>query len=148
MKPLLVITELEQLKSISDPFRIQLLSLMADGPKTGQMLADTLALPRAKVHYHLNQLLSHNIITIHHTEEKNSIIQKFYQPAARKIIPSANIFNFNHTDQQAAPAVYNIKMNNADYENFSKLLSDKEQRKISKKETATADEYAVYVLKI
>ena len=43
MKPLLVITELEQLKSISDPFRIQLLSLMADGPKTGQMLADTLA---------------------------------------------------------------------------------------------------------
>ena len=40
MKPLLVITELEQLKSISDPFGIQRF-LMADGPKTGQMLADT-----------------------------------------------------------------------------------------------------------
>lgn len=77
MEKLLVINELDQLKAISDPFRLQLLSMMANEPKTGQMLADELNLPRAKIHYHLNQLLTHNIIALAHTVEKNSIIQKF-----------------------------------------------------------------------
>ncbi|MHC0553204.1 helix-turn-helix domain-containing protein [Salinicoccus sp. CNSTN-B1] len=61
MKKLLVIDNLAQLKSVSDPFRIQLLTMLGEKPKTGQMLADELEIPRAKIHYHLNELLKNGI---------------------------------------------------------------------------------------
>lgn len=84
MKKLLVIDNLAQLKSVSDPFRIELLTMLGEKPKTGQNLADELDIPRAKIHYHLNELLKNEIIHVVKTEEKNSIIQKFYAPVAKK----------------------------------------------------------------
>ena len=147
MEKLLIINELDQLKSISDPFRLQLLSMMADEPKTGQMLADELGLPRAKIHYHLNQLLSHNIITVSHTVEKSSIIQKFYRPAAEAIVPSINIFNFNKKTGAAPYASYIISPDDKELELLDIQLSRLKTGKRVKKETATADEYTVYMLK-
>lgn len=147
MEKLLIITELDQLKSISEPFRLQLLSMIAEEAKTGQMLADELELPRAKVHYHLNQLLSHNIITVAHTMEKNSIIQKFYRPAAEKIVPSINIFNFNKENDAESLEVYEILMNDTEHRKLADELSRLQNRKKAKKETATANEYAVYMMK-
>lgn len=146
MEKLLIITELDQLKSISDPFRLQLLSMMAEEPKTGQMLADELGLPRAKVHYHLNQLLAHNIITVAHTIEKNSIIQKFYRPAAEKILPSINIFNFSQPNDAASLVSYTMLLNENEHGKLTRNLTELENRKKTKKETATANEYAVYMM--
>ncbi|CDZ98891.1 Helix-turn-helix domain protein [Jeotgalicoccus saudimassiliensis] len=150
MEKLLIINELDQLKSISDPFRLQLVGMMADEPKTGQMLADELGLPRAKIHYHLNQLLSHNIITVSHTVEKSSIIQKFYRPAAEAIVPSINIFNFNNKNGAVPYAAYTISPDEHELEILNSRLTALENSKKdneNKKETATADEYAVYMLK-
>lgn len=147
MKKLLIITELDQLKAISDPFRLQLLSMIAEEAKTGQMLADELELPRAKIHYHLNQLLSYNIITVAHTMEKNSIIQKFYRPAAEKIVPSINIFNFNKESNSESYEAYEILMNDTEHGKLTDELSRLQKRKKAKKETATANEYAVYMMK-
>lgn len=147
MEKLLIITELDQLKSISDPFRLQLLSMIAEEAKTGQMLADELEMPRAKVHYHLNQLLSHNIITVAYTMEKNSIIQKFYRPAAEKIVPSINIFNINKENDAESLEAYEILMNDTEQRKLTDELSRLQKRKKAKKETATANEYAVYVMK-
>lgn len=146
MEKLLIITELDQLKSISDPFRLQLLSMMAEEPKTGQMLADELGLPRAKVHYHLNQLLAHNIITVAHTVEKNSIIQKFYRPAAEKILPSINIFNFRQPNDAESLVSYTMLLNEEEHDKLTHNLAELQNRKKTKKETATADEYAVYMM--
>ncbi len=148
MEKLLVINELDQLKAISDPFRLQLLSMMAEEPKTGQMLADELNLPRAKIHYHLNQLLTHNIIALAHTVEKNSIIQKFYRPAAETIVPSINIFNLNAKNSVSSSESYSIKLTNDQFTKLTSKLDKLSVRKSEKKETATADEYAVYMMKI
>lgn len=147
MEKLLIINELNQLKSISDPFRLQLLSMMRDEAKTGQMLADELGLPRAKVHYHLNQLLKHNIITVSHTAKKNSIVQKFYRPAAEMIVPSINIFNYGNQTEAAPHAVYNLILDDSELEQLDSRLSRLESEKREKKETATAKEYAVYMMK-
>lgn len=147
MEKLLVISNLEQLKSISDPFRLELLSLMSQEPQTGQMLADALDIPRAKVHYHLNQLLQHNIITVAYTMEKNSIIQKFYEPAAETIVPSINILSFNQKKDDNAPAIYNITMTENEYKLFTEDMTLKDKNTKAKKETATDNGYAVCVFK-
>lgn len=146
MKKLLIIDNLEQLKSISDPFRLELMEMIAKTPKTGQMLADELALPRAKVHYHLNQLLAHNIIRIARTETKNSIIQKFYQPVAEKIILNIDILNYKKSDNKKDKQSYKIKLDEDEYNDFKKDLKDFVKKRRPKKETATANEYTVQIL--
>lgn len=80
----LMIDNLPQLKCVSDPFRIKLLELIAAKPKTGQQLADELDIPRAKIHYHLAELEKNGIIEIVKTEQKHSIIQKFYAPVKKR----------------------------------------------------------------
>lgn len=143
MKNLLVIKDLEQLKSISDPFRMKLLAMMSEEAKTGQMLADELELPRAKVHYHLSQLLKHGIITISHTAEKKSILQKFYIPSAKHIIADMNILNYNPLSEHSDPHVYQLKLN--DY-SFNALKEHLKNLNNEKNATDTAS-YLINIVK-
>ncbi|MBJ3791900.1 ArsR family transcriptional regulator, partial [Bacillus sp. OA1] len=46
---------------------------------------------RAKIHYHLKELEKNSLIEIVYTEEKNGIIQKFYQSVARGFTPAADL---------------------------------------------------------
>lgn len=144
MKKLLVIKDLEQLKSISDPFRMKLLAMMSEEAKTGQMLADELDLPRAKVHYHLSQLLKHGIITISHTAEKKSILQKFYIPSAEHIIADMNILNYKPLSEHSDPHVFQLKIN--DY-SFNALLDNIENLKEEQSDTDSKN-YLVNIVKV
>jgi len=89
------IEKLEQLKVISDPFRIKILWELDDEAKTGKMLADSLGLPPSKMRYHLTELQKAGLIVIEKTEVKNGIVQKFFRPIAKmisleKILPAIN----------------------------------------------------------
>ncbi|TDL96650.1 ArsR/SmtB family transcription factor [Macrococcus carouselicus] len=99
MQDILLIDNLAQLKCISDPFRIKLLECLYTTPKTGQQLADELEIPRAKIHYHLREMEKYGFIEIVKTEQKISIIQKFYAPTAEEFIPAPYLLQF-HTDSQ------------------------------------------------
>lgn len=71
-----------QLKALSDPLRAEIMMCVVERPYTGQQLSETLTIPRGKVHYHLKDLEKNNLIEIVKTEEKNGIMQKFYQAVA------------------------------------------------------------------
>ncbi|TDL93428.1 ArsR family transcriptional regulator [Macrococcus brunensis] len=101
MQDFLLIDNLAQLKCISDPFRIKLLECLYDTSKTGQQLADELEIPRAKIHYHLREMEKYGFIEIVKTEQKISIIQKFYAPTAKAFIPAEHLLQF-HTDEASA----------------------------------------------
>lgn len=88
MKAMLTLTTHEQLKALSDPLRSQMMMRLIERPYTGQQLAETLHLSRAKVHYHLKELAKNELITIVRTEEKNGIVQKFYQSVASGFVPA------------------------------------------------------------
>ncbi|HET7627894.1 MAG TPA: winged helix-turn-helix domain-containing protein [Bacillales bacterium] len=95
MEDIYFIETIEQLKVISEPLRIQILWELDEGPKTGKMVADDLELPPSKVRYHIKELEKAGLIQLVKTEEKNGILQKFYQPVAKeisleKIIPKVN----------------------------------------------------------
>ncbi|TDM14548.1 ArsR/SmtB family transcription factor [Macrococcus bovicus] len=100
MQDFLLIDNLAQLKCISDPFRIKLLECLYDTSKTGQQLADELEIPRAKIHYHLREMEKYGFIEIVKTEQKISIIQKFYAPTAKAFIPADHLLQFHPDDQQ------------------------------------------------
>ncbi|MEK5269152.1 MULTISPECIES: ArsR/SmtB family transcription factor [unclassified Heyndrickxia] len=79
------VNNLNQLKALSDPFKVKILWEIDEVPKTGKMLADQLHLSPSKVRYHLTELEKVGLIKVDRTEEKNGIIQKFYRTVAKVI---------------------------------------------------------------
>lgn len=71
-----------QLKALSDPLRADIMMYVVERPYTGQQLSEVLDIPRGKIHYHLKDLEKNGLIEIVKTEEKNGIMQKFYQSVA------------------------------------------------------------------
>ena len=146
MKKLLVIDNLAKLKSVSDPFRIELLTMLGEKPKTGQNLADELDIPRAKIHYHLNELLKNKIIHVVKTEEKNSIIQKFYAPVAKKVVPNLDLLKYIPDEKKKDSMSYNLNIKEDDLKQFKKDLKNFVKKHSEKKNTKGADEYKVQLM--
>ncbi|UJF34121.1 ArsR/SmtB family transcription factor [Paenibacillus hexagrammi] len=93
-QPIYIIQDLEQLKTVSDPLRAKVLLFLIEKAYTGQQLAKLLGMARAKVHYHLNELEKHGLISVVRTELKNGILQKFYRAVARGFVPGEELLPF------------------------------------------------------
>jgi DNA-binding transcriptional ArsR family regulator len=108
------IENLEQLKVLSDPFRVKILWELDDAAKTGKMLADCLELSPSKMRYHLTELEKVGLIVIEKTELKNGIQQKFFRPIAKrisleKILPIINGNNSGVTNALIENAILNLE---------------------------------------
>ncbi|MGD6967002.1 ArsR/SmtB family transcription factor [Rossellomorea vietnamensis] len=88
---MMIIRDYNQLKALSDPFRVKLMLRLVESPFTGQQLSEVFDLSRARIHYHLRELEKLGLIEIVKTEEKNGIIQKFYQSVASGFYPDASL---------------------------------------------------------
>ena len=78
----LVISDLETLKVLADPLRMQVLQLLLK-PKTVKEVAARLEMPATRLYYHVNQLEKHGLIAIVTTNVVSGIIEKTYQAIAR-----------------------------------------------------------------
>lgn len=94
MQKIFVLTQIEQLKALSDPLRIKILSRLIEKPMTGQQLSEYLKISRSKIHYHLGELEKNGIIEVVRREEKKGIMQKFYRSVAKSIIPSDELMPY------------------------------------------------------
>ncbi|MEY8351205.1 winged helix-turn-helix domain-containing protein [Bacillus cereus] len=91
LKPMLTVKSYSQLKALSDPLRTEMMMRLLERPYTGQQLSEYFRISRAKIHYHLKELEKNSLIEIVYTEEKNGIVQKFYQSVARGFTPAAEL---------------------------------------------------------
>jgi DNA-binding transcriptional ArsR family regulator len=90
------ITELETLKVISDPLRVQILELIGMACDAGKLttvkqLAAALDLPSTKLYYHVNLLEKHDLIRMAETKVVSGIIEKHYQIRAKRIKADLNV---------------------------------------------------------
>lgn len=76
------IKDLETLKVIADPLRIQILKTLRR-PRTVKSIADELDMPATKLYYHVNQMEKHGLIRVVETNIVSGIIEKQYQATAR-----------------------------------------------------------------
>lgn len=91
---ILLLTELNQLKSLSDPLRVMMLHLLIEKPYSGQQLSQLLNIPRSKVHYHLKNLEKNELIYLVSESKKRNMIEKLYQSTARSYIPAKELMPF------------------------------------------------------
>lgn len=78
-----IIRDLDTLKAITHPLRLQLLKTVKE-PKTVKEVAAVLNIPPTKLYYHINQLEKHGIIRVVATNIVSGIIEKTYQVTARR----------------------------------------------------------------
>ncbi|TNF09349.1 MAG: hypothetical protein EP317_00965 [Bacillota bacterium] len=80
-KDLRIISTMEELKIVSDPLRLQIISVYREQgkPLTVKGCSDILGEVPAKIHYHVQKLLSIHILELDHIEIVNGINAKFYK---------------------------------------------------------------------
>lgn len=84
MKKEKILSTLEEIKVISDPFRFKILVLFnrdSDALTVKQMSVKLNEVP-SKVHYHVKELERIGILEIVETKEKGGIMEKYYLPTA------------------------------------------------------------------
>jgi DNA-binding transcriptional ArsR family regulator len=84
-RPEMVISDVEQLRAISDPLRIRLIEAMADLPLRGwtaKELAEQLRTKQTKLYHHLNLLEERGFIEVAETRMVSGILEKRYRVTA------------------------------------------------------------------
>lgn len=81
-----VLTTLEEIKAISDPFRYRILNTLIDmnEPATVKQIADKMKEVPSKIYYHVNKLEKVGIVKLTYTKKIKGVITKYYEPLARK----------------------------------------------------------------
>ena len=93
----MVIKDLETLKVLTDPMRLQILELMAK-PITVKVVAKSLDMPPTKLYYHVSQLEEHGIIRVVATRVVSGIIEKQYQVTAKSFSIDRSLLSLDKHD--------------------------------------------------
>jgi len=87
MNDVLVLRDLDQIKAISHPYRVEVFeSFDGEQPQSAKQVAEKLGEPHAKVNYHIKSLLKVGILELVEEKVKSGIIEKYYLPTAKKLV--------------------------------------------------------------
>jgi hypothetical protein len=108
VKDILVMEDLDQIKCISQPYRINILEAFEDQPGTAKQISERLGEPHAKVNYHLKEMLKHNILDLVEEVVKLGIVEKYYLPVAKRFVVHSSLMKI--TDEQAIDSVNQYRL--------------------------------------
>lgn len=94
MKDLLVLRDLECVKAIAHPRRIDILKAFDKEPLSAKQLSEMLDEPHAKINYHIKTLYNVGILELVEEKIKSGIVEKYYYPTANNIVISRKIINY------------------------------------------------------
>lgn len=86
MKDVMILRELDQIKAISQEYRITILEAFNYEPATAKQISDRLGEPHAKINYHIKTLVKVNILELVQENIKLGIVEKYYCPVARDYV--------------------------------------------------------------
>ncbi len=84
-KPVLLIEDLETLRIITDPLRLQIIDILSAKPMTINQVANQLGLSSSRLYYHFNLLEERGLIEVVETRMVNNLMEKRYWLAAEEI---------------------------------------------------------------
>jgi len=94
-KPVFIVEDLDTLKVLTDPLRLQILEVLNQAPQTVNQVADKLGLSGSRLYYHFNLLETHGLITVVETRAVNNMIEKLYWVTAEEIEFNKELLNFS-----------------------------------------------------
>lgn len=139
MKDIIVLRELDEIKAISHPYRVEILESFGQEPLSAKQLSELLGEPHAKINYHIKILLAAGILELVEERVKSGIIEKYYLPKAKMVIIDKSIWNSPVSDSLAK------SINQASLSLFERISEDyyraAENNEISSKHLRHYSEY-------
>lgn len=86
MKDAIVLKDLEQIKAISQQYRLDIIDAFDNEPKTAKQIAEVLDEPHGRVNYHIKMLEKVGILELVEEVSKLGVVEKYYCPVAYKIL--------------------------------------------------------------
>lgn len=99
-----VTVSVDQLKILSDPSRLRILTLLMDREMSISGIAKALGLSPATVHHHVNQLLQARLILPTRSELRGNLVEKYYT------LPATGIDSSTIWDDLADPDKVNYRL--------------------------------------
>ena len=91
MKEVMILRELDQIKAISQEYRISILETFNYEPATAKMISDRLGEPHAKINYHIKELVKVGILKLVDERIKLGIVEKYYCPVAYDFVIESSL---------------------------------------------------------
>lgn len=139
MKDIIVLRELDEIKAISHPYRVEILESFGQDPLSAKQLSELLGEPHAKINYHIKILLAAGILELVEERVKSGIIEKYYLPKAKMVVIDKSIWNSPMSDSLAK------SINQASLSLFERISEDyyraAENNEISSKHIKHYSEY-------
>jgi len=89
--PLYEIDELETIKLVSDPLRLNMLHLVTPEARTVKQVAEILHLQPHKLYYHMNMLEEHGLVKLVDQQIVGGVVEKYYRAVALHFIMSPDL---------------------------------------------------------
>jgi len=96
--PVFCIKDLDTLKVLIDPLRMQILEVLTLKPQTVNQVAGKLGLSSSRLYYHINLLEEHGLIKVVETHTVNNIIEKLFWITAAEIDIDKDLLSFSVED--------------------------------------------------
>jgi len=94
-KPIILIEDLETLRIITDPLRLQIIDILSSQPMTINQAASQLGLSSSRLYYHFNLLEERGLIEVVETRMVNNLMEKLYWLAAEEIEIDKSLLDFS-----------------------------------------------------
>ncbi|MEG0855394.1 MAG: helix-turn-helix domain-containing protein [Terrisporobacter sp.] len=94
MKEVLVLRDLDCIKAIAHPRRVDILKTFERDPLSAKQLSEILDEPHAKINYHIKTLYNVGILELVEEKIKSGIVEKYYYPTANNIVISRKIIDY------------------------------------------------------
>lgn len=94
-EPIFIIDNLDTLKVLADPLRLQILELLILRPQTVKELGARLGLTASKLYYHVNQLEEHGLVQVAETRQVANMIEKTYSATTQELHIDPDLLSFS-----------------------------------------------------
>ncbi len=125
MKDVVILSDLEQIKCISQAYRIAILHAFQESPSTAKMISERLGEPHAKVNYHIKEMTKHGILTLVNEVIKMGIVEKYYQPVAKRIVVDSKSMKFGEKEVAESFNQYLISIFDQLSKDFYECIADR-----------------------
>jgi DNA-binding transcriptional ArsR family regulator len=95
-----MVSDLDTLRVLTDPLRLQILEVLDQRPQTVNQVADKLGHSGSRLYYHINMLEKHGLIKVVETRMVNNMVEKLYWLTAKDIEIDKSLLEFSREGVQ------------------------------------------------
>lgn len=101
-KEVLVVRDLEQIKALSNSYRISIIEAFDNKPATAKQISVRLGEPHGKINYHMKTLAKVGILELVEVSTKLGVVEKYYKPVAENFVIDSTALRNEGAEFQAS----------------------------------------------